>query len=192
MNAIQTRSISPAQLCLLLAAGNPVELLDVRTPPEFINAHVPGARLIPLDDLDIESYLKHHEPGRPVHVLCQAGGRAAKAVEQFENHGCLDGVLVEGGTQAWIDAGFPVDRGDSKVLPLMRQVQIVVGTLSAIGAALVLLVSPWFALIPLILGCGLLFAGLTGTCGMALLLARMPWNRRQPESVEFCFTSEKR
>ena len=192
MNEIQTGSISPAQLCLLLGAGNPVELLDVRTPPEFTNAHVPGARLIPLDDLDVESYLKHHEPGRPVYVLCQSGGRAAKAIEQFESFGCPDCVLVEGGTQAWIDTGFPVDRGASKVLPLMRQVQIVVGTLSAIGAALALLVSPWFVFLPLLIGCGLLFAGITGTCGMALLLARMPWNRRQPACPDFCFTSEKR
>ena len=73
--------------------------------------------------------------------------------------------------------GLPVERGESKVLPLMRQVQIVVGFLSATGAALALGVNVRFAIIPLLTGCGLLFAGLTGTCGMALLLAKMPWNR---------------
>ena len=191
MNQIQNPSVSPAQLSVLLAAGHPAELLDVRTPPEFTNAHVPGARLIPLDDLDVESYLKRRESGRPLFILCQSGARAKKAIEQFEKHGCRDCVLVEGGTQAWIDAGLPVNRGTTRVLPLMRQVQIVVGTLSAIGAALALLFSPWFALLPLLIGCGLLFAGVTGTCGMALLLARMPWNRDQSKCVEFCFTSEK-
>jgi len=191
METGQDRSISPAQLCVLLAAGKPVELLDVRTPPEFTNAHVPGARLIPLDQLNVENYLMHHEAGQHFYVLCQAGARAQKAIESFESRGCFDAVLVEGGTQAWIDAGLPVNRGTSKVLPLMRQVQIVVGSLSATGAALALLVNRWFAIVPLFLGCGLLFAGLTGTCGMALLLARMPWNRSHSEGFEFCHTPER-
>jgi rhodanese-related sulfurtransferase len=190
MKESQTRSVSPAQLCVLLAAGKPVELLDVRTPPEFTNAHVPGARLIPVDDLDVAEYLEHHEPGQPLYVLCQAGGRARKAIEQFESHGCFDGVLVEGGIQAWIDAGLPVNRGTSKVLPLMRQVQIVVGTLSALGGVLALVMSPWFALLPLLMGCGLLFAGLSGICGMASLLCRMPWNR-QTGNPNQCLIQEK-
>jgi rhodanese-related sulfurtransferase len=191
MNEISTRSITPAQLCILLSAGKPLELLDVRTPPEFNNAHVPGARLIPLDDLNVEAYLQHHEPGKPFYVLCQAGPRARKAIERFERCGCVDGVLVEGGTQAWIEAGLSVNRGKSNILPLMRQVQIVVGTLSAIGSVLALLVSRWFAVVPLFLGCGLLFAGVTGTCGMAILLARMPWNRSHSQCLESCRTSER-
>ena len=191
MNGISTRSITPSQLFMLLASGRSLELLDVRTSPEFINAHVPGARLVPLDDLNVETYLNHHEPGQPVYVLCQAGARARKAVEQFERFGCFDGVLVEGGTQAWIDAGLPVNRGKSNVLPLMRQVQIVVGALSVIGGALALLVSRWFAVVPLLLGCGLLFAGITGACGMALLLAKMPWNRSQSACLESCLSRER-
>ena len=71
-------------------------------------------------------------------------------------------MLVEGGTQGWIDAGLPVNRAQSNVLPLMRQVQITVGLISAAGAALALTVNPLFAIIPLVMGCGLLFAGLTG------------------------------
>lgn len=188
MLRIQNRTIAPAQLYRLLSAGEPADLLDVRTPPEFTNAHVPGARLVPLDKLNVEALLEHHQPGRPVYVLCQAGGRARKAIEQFESFGCSDCVLVEGGTQAWIDAGLPVNRGTTKVIPLMRQVQIVVGTLSAIFAALALLVSRWFAIVPLLMGSGLLFAGLTGTCGMALLLARMPWNRSGSGGSDSCCT----
>jgi rhodanese-related sulfurtransferase len=161
-------------------------LLDVRTRPEFVNAHVPGARLIPLDDLNVEAYLQEHEPGQPIYVLCQTGARARKAIERFERCGCFDGVLVAGGTQAWIDAGLTVNRGKSNVLPLMRQVQIVVGTLSVVSSVLALLISPWFAIVPLLLGCGLLFAGVTGTCGMAILLAKMPWNRSQSCCSESC------
>jgi len=188
MSMIESKSktISPAALSAILGAGDNHELLDVRTPPEYTSAHVPGARMIPLNELKVEAFLAQHKPGRPIYVLCQAGARAGKAIEQFERAGCEDCVLVEGGTQAWIDAGLPVHRGASKVLPLMRQVQIVVGSLAAAGAILALAVDPWFAVLPLFLGCGLVFAGITGTCGMALLLARMPWNREQGACSNCC------
>jgi hypothetical protein len=68
----------------------------------------------------------------------------------------------------------------------MRQVQIVVGSFSVAGAILALAVNPWFAAVPLFFGSGLLFAGITGTCGMALMLARMPWNRGQNSCSHCC------
>jgi 3-mercaptopyruvate sulfurtransferase SseA len=141
---------------------------------------------MPLHELNVHEVLAWHKPGEPIYVLCQAGARAAKAIEQFERAGCYDCVLVEGGTQAWIDAGLPVHRGKSTVLPIMRQVQIVVGSLSAVSAILALAVNPWFAAVPLFLGCGLLFAGITGTCGMAIMLAKMPWNRSQNQGQNNC------
>jgi len=188
---MQVKSISPAHLCVLFAGGQPPELLDVRTPPEFAGAHVPGATLLPLAELSIPSYLKGHRAGNPIYIICQSGARALKAIERFEECGCHDAVLVEGGTQAWIDAGLPVNRGTSHILPIMRQVQIVVGILSVAGALLALFVSVWFALIPLLLGGGLLFAGISGTCGMALLLARMPWNRSRSQCLDLCRTTER-
>jgi rhodanese-related sulfurtransferase len=176
----QTKSsVLPAELNRLLAEGGPAELLDVRTPGEFAAAHVPGARLVPLDELDAASFLKQCGPGdKPIYILCQTGGRARRAIEKFQRAGFNGCVLVEGGMQAWAEAGLPVKRGPSKLLPLMRQVQITVGFISAVGAALALFVNPTFALVPLVTGCGLLFAGITGFCGLALVLARMPWNRR--------------
>jgi rhodanese-related sulfurtransferase len=189
MISVKSKSISPAALAAFLCADCSAKLLDVRTPPEYASAHVPGAKLIPLNELKIDTYLAQHKPGTPIYVLCQAGARATKAIEQFERAGCVDCVLVEGGTQGWIDAGLPVHRGVRTVLPLMRQVQIVVGSLSIIGAVLALVVNAWFAVVPLFLGCGLLFAGITGTCGMALVLAKLPWNRGQ-ESCSSCCTSE--
>jgi rhodanese-related sulfurtransferase len=189
MNEIKSKTISPAALSATLGTSNMHELLDVRTSPEYAGAHVPGAKLIPLNELKVEAFLAKHKPGTPIFVLCQAGARASKAIEQLERAGCDDCVLVEGGTQAWIDAGLPVHRGVSRVLPLMRQVQIVVGSLAAIGAILALAVNTWFAILPLFLGCGLLFAGITGKCGMALMLARMPWNREQ-NACSHCCTQE--
>jgi len=171
-------SISVRELHRWLAAGGAAELLDVRTPGEFAAAHVPDAKLVPLDDLDPAAFLKQcGAADRPIYVLCQSGGRARKAVEKFRRAGFENCSLVEGGTQAWMDAGLPVISSESRALPLMRQVQITAGIVSATGAALALFISPWFAVVPLLAGGGLLFAGLTGFCGLARLLAKMPWNR---------------
>src|SRR5664279_2311559 len=134
MIQVKPKSISPAALSALLVTGNKHQLLDVRTPPEYASAHVPGAKLIPLNELKAEPLLAQHKVGTPIFVLCHSGARATQAIEKFERAGCDDCVLVEGGTQAWIDAGLPVHRGASSVIPLLRQVQIVVGSLSAIGA----------------------------------------------------------
>jgi rhodanese-related sulfurtransferase len=171
-------SVTVRELNRRLAAGQAAELLDVRTPGEYAAGHVPGTKLIPLDELDPTAFcLERGAADKPLYILCQSGGRARKAIEKLERAGVQDCVLVEGGTQAWLDAGLPVNRSESRVLPLMRQVQITIGIISATGAALALAVNPWFAVLPLITGCGLLFAGITGYCGLALLLAKMPWNR---------------
>jgi len=181
MNIPQVKpSIAPRELNRILAGGAPAQLLDVRTPGEFAAAHLPGAKLIPLGDLDPASFARQRGAEEiPVYVLCQSGGRARKAIAKLEEAGIRGCVLVEGGTQGWMDAGLPVERGPGGILPLMRQVQIMVGLVSATGAVLALAVNPLFAIIPLVTGCGLLFAGITGTCGMALALAKMPWNRAQ-------------
>ena len=179
-------SITADALQRLMDAGS-VQLLDVRTPGEFAAAHVPNARLVPLANLDPTAFLREASPDcGPIYVICQGGTRARKAIEKFHRAGFDHCVLVEGGTQAWIDAGLPVVRGSSKTLPLMRQVQLTVGAISAAGAALALLVDFRFAIIPLITGCGLVFAGLTGICGLALLLAKLPWNRAASSATVTC------
>lgn len=171
-------SISPAALQSLLESGPGGDLIDVRTPAEYAGVHVRGAQLIPLDQLDPASLMRSkNSTVKNIYVLCESGGRATRAVEKFRKCGLDCAVLVEGGMQAWVAAGLPVERGAQRVLPLMRQVQVTVGIISATGAALALWVNPLFAIIPLITGCGLLFAGVTGFCGLALVLAKMPWNR---------------
>lgn len=189
MIEIKSPSITPATLSNVLKDGSFFELLDVRTPPEYASAHVSGAKLLPLNDLNAKAFFSGHTQGTPIYVFCQTSARASKAIEQIERAGCGDCILVEGGMQAWIDAGLPVHRGARSVLPLMRQVQIVVGALAAAGSILALAVNSWFAVLPLLLGSGLLFAGITGTCGLALVLARMPWNRGR-NNCSTCCTSE--
>jgi rhodanese-related sulfurtransferase len=177
-NAQAPSIVSPTELYHRLQNGPACELLDVRTPPEHAAAHVAQTKLVPLDDLDAGTYLARR-PDReaPLYVFCQAGGRAKKAIEKFLAAGFDGCVLVEGGTQAWIDAGLPVERCASRVLPLQRQVHLVIGFFTATGAVLALTVDPFFAFLPLLTGCGLLVNGSTGWCGLALLLAKLPWNR---------------
>jgi len=194
MNQAQTESSVTAQeLQRRMAAGQAACLLDVRTPGEYAAAHVPGTKLIPLDELDATAFCRERNGDcSPVYVLCQSGGRARRAIEKLERAGVHNCVLVEGGTQAWIDAGLPINRGQSRVLPLMRQVQITVGFLVAVGGLLALTVNRLFAIIPLIVGSGLLFAGLTGFCGLALLLAKMPWNKTSNCNSASCCTTESK
>jgi rhodanese-related sulfurtransferase len=172
-------SITPRELHQRMTEGLPIELIDVRTSAEYAAVHVSGSRLVPLDKLDAAAFLKSREKCvDTLYIICQSGIRAGRAIEKFRLAGFEGCVTVEGGIEAWVRAGLPVERGETTVLPLMRQVQITVGFVSALGAALALGVNVWFAIIPLVTGCGLLFAGLTGTCGLALLLAKMPWNRQ--------------
>ena len=143
-------TITPHELQSLLASGNPSHLLDVRSPAEYLGCHIPGAKLIPLDELDPATFCRERGADcSPVYVICQSGGRAKRAIDKLEASGVKGCVLLAGGTQSWIDAGLPVTRGESKVLPLMRQVQISIGAISATGAVLALLIDPRFAYIPL-------------------------------------------
>ncbi|MFM8292844.1 MAG: rhodanese-like domain-containing protein, partial [Planctomycetia bacterium] len=119
--------------------------------------------------------------GGPVYFVCKSGGRSQKACEKLLAAGLRDVVSVEGGTAACEAAGIPVVRG-RKAMSLERQVRIAAGALVAAGVALAA-----FAPDPLwqrigqglagFVGCGLVFAGVTDTCGMAMVLARMPWNQ---------------
>jgi len=173
------KSVSPVELNKTIASGGLVELLDVRTPGEFESAHVHGARLIPLDELDAGAFLKQRgQAAQPVYVLCQSGGRARKAIEKLQQAGFGGCVLVEGGTQAWIDAGLPVTRGATGVISLERQVRIAAGSLVLTGVLLANFVHPGFIGLSAFVGAGLVFAGVTDWCGMGLLLAKLPWNQK--------------
>jgi rhodanese-related sulfurtransferase len=171
-------SIHPRELQRRRAAGEDCEIIDVRTPGEHAEAHVEGVKLVPLDTLDPRAFLAQRPAAAaPLYVICQSGARAAKAVDRLRAAGLEHCVLVEGGTQGWIDAGLPVERGESRVLPLQRQVHLVIGFFTASASLLALTVDARFALISLLTGCGLLVNGSTGWCGLGLLMAKMPWNR---------------
>jgi rhodanese-related sulfurtransferase len=170
-------TISPQELAERRARGQSATLIDVRTPAEFREVHVDFARNVPLDRLNPEE-LKAQLNGAAAEglfVICRSGNRASQACQKLAAAG-LDVVNVAGGTLAWEAAGLPVVCG-KKTISLERQVRIAAGFLVLLGAVLALTVHPYFALLSAFVGAGLMFAGITDTCGMAMVLARMPWNQ---------------
>ena len=170
-------TVPPQELAALLQQGRKIRLIDVRTPAEFREIHAEGAQLAPLDRLDPKSLVAslNGSATEPIYVICKSGSRARQACEQFLAAGISNIVSVEGGTTAWEQAGLPVVRG-KKTMSLERQVRIAAGSLVLTGAVLSLLHPLWIGLSAFV-GAGLVFAGITDTCGMGMLLARMPWNQ---------------
>ncbi len=158
-----------------------VRILDVRTPAEHAEVHVQGSRFLPLDRLSEETVREHCDPESPLYILCRSGNRAQQAIKKIEAAGIANAVLIEGGIVAWERAGLPVVRGEGKFMSLERQVRIAAGALVVSGVLLGWLLHPgWFALAGFV-GAGLVFAGITDSCAMGLLIARMPWNQRKQD-----------
>lgn len=175
-------SISPQELSQRRMGGQTIDLIDVRTPAEFREVHVDFARNVPLDRLDSQAVKSQHSGAdQPLYVICRSGSRGKQACDKLAAAG-LNVVNVEGGTLAWDAAGLPVVRG-KKTISLERQVRIAAGFLVLAGAVLAMTVHPYFAGLSAFVGAGLMFAGITDTCGMAMLLARMPWNQVSKEPV---------
>jgi rhodanese-related sulfurtransferase len=150
-------------------------LLDVREPDEHAREHIPGARLVPLGQLDP---MKLDLRGkRRVIVHCASGARSATAAERLRGAGIGLVANFVGGPAAWRQAGYPVAVDRRAPLPLMRQVQLTAGSLVLTGVLLGLFIHPGFHALAGMVGGGLVFAGATGWCGMAMLLAKLPYNR---------------
>ena len=172
-------SITPQQLHDRLQQGEKLPLLDVRTPAEYSEIHVPGAHLTPLDRLDTQlAYESGCTNEQSVFLICRTGSRAKQAAEKLEECGYTQCNVVEGGTLAWAEAGLPVTRGTSKVISLERQVRIAAGTIVLTGVLLAHFVHPTFIWLVGFVGAGLAFAGITDWCGMGMLIAKLPWNQR--------------
>lgn len=173
--------VTPQKLDELRRRGETLDLVDVRTPAEFREIHADLARNVPLETLDPQELLRSRpDAARPLYVICRSGSRGRQACEKILAAGTVPVVNVEGGTLAWEAAGLPVVRG-RRTISLERQVRIVAGALVVAGT-----VAGWFfplaLAIPAFVGAGLVFAGVTDTCGMALILARMPWNQVGPQT----------
>lgn len=179
-------AIKPQELAGLCQAGKQIDLIDVRTPVEFREVHVEIARNVPLDQLNPTALMqaRNGSAQEPLYVICRSGGRGQQACEKFLKAGFSNVVNIEGGTMACMEAGLPVVRG-RKAISLERQVRIAAGSLVLLGVALSF-VHPAFIGLSAFVGAGLVFAGITDTCGMGMILARMPWNQCSKESTSYC------
>lgn len=166
-----TQRISPAEARRRIAAG--ATLIDVRDADEFARDHVPGSRNIPVADLASAPL-----PQGDLVFTCRSGNRTAGCAGIIADRAADRAVILDGGLGAWQAAGGPVAHNARAPLPIMRQVQIAAGTLVLAGILLSFAVHPGFLGLAAFVGAGLAFAGLSGWCGMALLLQRMPWNRQ--------------
>jgi rhodanese-related sulfurtransferase len=183
-------TITPQQLAELCKQGK-IKLIDVRTPVEFREVHIDIARNVPLDRLDPAALMQSRNGSKdePLYLICRSGSRGRQACEKFLAAGFTNVINVEGGTLACVECGLPVVRG-KKMISLERQVRIAAGLLVLIGALLGWFVHPAFIGLSAFVGAGLVFAGVTDTCGMGMMLARMPWNQVKETTSPCCATKE--
>lgn len=152
-----------------------VLLVDVREPAEYAGEHIPGAQLMPLSGFDPAKLPQNGSKKLVLH--CQSGRRSYRAATTLLEAGFPDVTQLQGGLAAWKAAGYPTLINKKAPISLMRQVQIVAGSLVFIGTTLGAFVSPGFLILSGFVGCGLVFAGVTDTCMMAQLLAKLPYNQ---------------
>ena len=174
-------TITPVQLHYEQLYGHRPALLDVRTHAEYRAGHIPEAKLLPIQQFDPATVADHFEQPNVGHqetlyITCQAGQRAQAAAERLQQAGMRNLALVEGGTRAWEDAGLPLIR-HGHAMSLERQVQIAIGSLLLLKVLLGFSVHELFFALTAVIGAGLVVAGTTRWCGMAELIARLPWNR---------------
>lgn len=175
----QAPAISTVELGQLYRSGetDKVNILDVRTPVEYKEKHIEGSTLVPLDTINekrIAELNKDH--AEPLYVVCQSGNRAKNCIEKMHRIGVDNAVLVEGGIQSWENESLPLNRG-KEMISLERQVRITAGSFICAGSILAWLIHPVWMALPAFMGAGLVFAGITNSCGLGLMLARMPWNK---------------
>lgn len=182
---MSVKLISPKECHQRTLAGTMLEMIDVRTPAEFEQAHITGAVSIPLDKLNPAAIAsRRNGSAEPLYMICQAGARADKACQMLMAAGITEVYSIDGGTEAWTKLGLPITHGKPRIISLERQVRIGAGFLVLLGLILAWTISPWFLGLTAFIGAGLTFAGITNFCGMALILARMPWNQGSTQSCD--------
>lgn len=177
---MMNKAINVKELRSKIQSQESLQIVDVRSTGEYASGHVPQAINIPLEQL--EARFADFTVGN-VAILCQSGKRAGIACNILKDH--HDGLLlVEGGTQAWIDAGFPIVSSVTNKWSLERQVRLAAGIIVLTGTVIASLRFHVGIYIAMLVGAGLTFAGITNICGMALVLAKLPWNRASTTSIQ--------
>lgn len=169
--------ITVAELAGMLGGAGAPLVVDVRLPAEYHAVHLEPSLSLPLDE--IAARRDELPRDREIALVCRTGARARVAAAELSGFRTR---VLEGGIAAWQDAGHPVVEGQAH-MSLERQVRIAAGALACTGGVLAAAVSPWFGLLPAFVGAGLVYAGITDRCGMAMLLGKLPYNRRGPDGA---------
>lgn len=175
MNMIQT--ISAAEAKKRIADGT-ASLCDIREPQEYARENIAGARSMPLSILNKDKFPVPAAAQKTAIIFhCQSGNRTKANADKLCALNLDEAYILDGGLNGWKAAGFKTHVDHSKPIELQRQVQIAAGSLILLGLLLAWLVTPWGLALSTFVGGGLVFAGISGWCGMARVLAIMPWNR---------------
>lgn len=170
-------TISPVEAKRRLADGTAV-LVDIREPMEHAREAIPGAHSSPLSGYGAHSLRGIATENAPAVIFhCQSGKRTADNASHLRTCGIPELYILEGGLAGWKSAGLATRVDRTKPIEMQRQVQIAAGSLVLAGLALAYFASPWFLALSAFVGTGLVFAGVSGWCGMAKVLGAMPWNR---------------
>ncbi len=180
MEKAQVRKCTAETLEGVLAEKN-CQIVDVREGIEFESEKIFGCHHLPLSSLN-ENSLKDFNKNKAVYLVCKSGSRAAAAAEKLKTYGFQEIYVMEGGLNAWRAAGKPVVEGAVKRWSLERQVRFAAGSLVLLGIILSFFINRYFLGLSLFVGAGLVFSGVTDTCGMGMMLAKMPWNKTKPTS----------
>jgi rhodanese-related sulfurtransferase len=148
-------------------------LIDVRTPAEYQASRIAAVVNRPLDQL--ENHVSEFQGYQTIYIHCQSGSRSQKACEKLRELGVHHYVNVVGGISAWEQAGLPTVKAKG-TLPIIQQVMIAAGMLVLLGVLLSAFFHVGWIGLSAAVGAGLLYAGASGQCFMAMLLAKMPWN----------------
>jgi rhodanese-related sulfurtransferase len=152
-----------------------VLLIDVREPEEYKSESINGACLIPLSEISIE---KLPSLSKPIVIHCRSGKRSMDAcIKLLASNSSLDVYSLDGGILAWSQAGFKTKKSRVDKLSIERQTQVAIGLIAFVGTVFGFMFNAAFYMLPGFIGLGLIFAGITGWCGMAKLLLKMPWNK---------------
>lgn len=170
---MSNKVLTPQAAQALLAQG--AVLVDIRGADEYAREHIAQAKHIPMDQLSSQGIPNNN--ANTVIFHCRSGHRTAINAAALDNCVTCEMYILEGGIDGWKKAGLPVVADTNQPLELQRQVQIGAGMMILVGVLLGSAVSPWLYAIAGFVGAGLLVAGVTGFCGLARVLMKMPWNK---------------
>lgn len=175
---MSTALISPEDVWDRQGLTDECFLMDVRTPAEYREVHIPGSVNTPLGQMERQlSAVQDRPSARGTAIVRHTRIRSQAVHDELERLGIRGAPILHGGLVSWIDRGLPVIRG-AETISLQRQVQIGAGSLTLLGGLLGVFVSPWFLALAGLAGAGQVIAGMTDTCTFAGLLSKLPFNRR--------------